>query len=285
MRLNTFLQQTTMTKRHSQNNNRFLKLVSTKFIILGLILVSISSCTSRKKILYFQDRLEQEDSTLIYHPEEKEHRISVGDILYISINSMNKELTEMFKKGTESYSSYSMWSNPGNIYINGYSVDYNGDIHIPIIGKINVLNQTFEEARVNIENKIKTFITDASLSVKFLNFQYTFIGEVTKPGTYINYSNRITIFQALGHAGDITIFGDKKDIQLLREYPEGQKIHKIDITQSSIINSEFYYLRPNDVIYIKPVRNKSFRQNLPNIALILSSISTVILVLNFIGKK
>ncbi len=276
-----------MTKQYLRSRNKLSKGIFGRLIIMGFVLLILSSCTSRKKILYFQDRLEKEDTTLVYHPKEKEHRIKEGDILYISINSMNKELSDMFKKGNEanSSSSYAMWSNPGSIYVNGYSVDGKGNIYIPIIGEINVLNQTFEEARLRIERKIKTFITDATLSVKFLNFRYTFVGEVNSPGTYTNYSNRITIFQALGYAGDITIFGDKKDIQILREYPDGQRVHKIDLTQSSIVNSDFYYLKPNDVIYIKPVRNKSFRQNLPNIALIFSSISTIILVLNFIGKK
>ncbi len=251
-------------------------------IVLSLTaLFALSSCTSRKKILYLQHT--DSDSTEFYQAKEQIHKITAGDVLYIDIQSLNKKLSETFKKQSGTVTT-SMWNSPSNIYVNGFNVELNGEIVIPVIGKVNVLQKTIEEAQLIIEEKAKQFLSDAKVTVKLLNFRYTVIGEVNRPGTYSNYSSDLTLFQALGTAGDVNIYGNKTKVKIIRETKEGQIVIPVDITQNYILTSEVYYIKPNDIIYVEPLRNKSFRQNAPNIALIFSSISTIILVLNFIGK-
>jgi len=251
-------------------------------IIIGVFLITLNSCTSRKKILYLQNQIG--DSTMVYADTASNYRLSQGDVLYVNVISMNKPLSEMFNR-IQSNSTYANWNSESNIYINGYSVNDSGKISIPIIGDILVNNLTLNDAKVKIETEIRQYVSDANVIVKLLNFRYSVIGEVLRPGTYKNFDDNLTIFQALAEAGDVTIFGDKKAAKIIRQLENGQtQVIEFDLTQAQIINSNVYKIKPNDVIYIKPVRNKSFRQNLPNIALIFSSISTVILVLNYIGK-
>ena len=110
------------------------------------------------------------------------------------------------------------------------------------------------------------------------------MGEVRRPGSYYNYNDRLTIFEAIGNAGDITDYGNKKNVLIIRPTNEGEKFFRVDLTDVNILKSEAYYLLPNDVIYIEPVRYKSFRLNAPNISLILSSVTTLVIVLNYLNK-
>ncbi|MBN2667636.1 MAG: polysaccharide biosynthesis/export family protein [Bacteroidales bacterium] len=250
-------------------------------VISFIFLIALSSCTSRKKILYLQN--ESQDSAHVYIAQNIYHLISTGDVLYIDIFSLNKAVSETFSK-TEGTYQYSMWNSQSNIYINGYSVNDSGYVNLPIIGAVLVKNLKIETCQDTIQKIARQYISDAVVTVKLLSFRYSIIGEVLHPGTYNNFNDRLTIFQAVADAGDVTVFGNKTQAKIIRKTETGNKIIIFDFTQSKILESEAYYIQPNDIIYIEPVRNKSFRQNLPNIALIFSSISTTILVLNFIGK-
>ena len=258
-----------------------MKLFKYSIISSILILLVLSSCTSRKKILYLQNS--EADSTIVYQAKEEIHKITNGDVLYVDIQSLNKKLSETLQKQNTNITS-SMWNSEANVFVNGYNVQESGNIILPVIGVVNVINKTVEEARISIEKSAKQFISDAEVTVKLLNFRYTILGEVNRPGTFTNYNSNLTLFQAVGEAGDINIFGNKTSIKIIRETDKGRIIIPVDISQHDILTSDVFFIKPNDVIYIEPLRNKSFRQNLPNIALIFSSISTVILVLNFIGK-
>jgi polysaccharide export outer membrane protein len=178
-----------------------------------------------------------------------------------------------------------MWNSAANVYVNGFSVNNAGIVELPLIGKVSVVGQTTEEVKDKIQTEAKKFIKDVTVVVKLLNYRYTVIGEVNRPGTYTNYNNNLTIYQAISNAGDASIYGDKTQSMIIRETKEGKISIPIDLTKMDVLNSDVYYIRPNDIIYIKPIRNKAFKQNLPNIALIFSSISTIILVISFIGNN
>ncbi len=254
-----------------------------KYLILTstIIILLLSSCTSRKKTLYIQ-RIEG-DSTLIFKNIKHQHLITNGDVLYINFYSFNKPLSEIFNR--EKKSSYSMWNSAANVYVNGFSVNDSGDVLLPLIGKINIKNLTLIQAKKAIQQKAKTYVSDVTVTVKLLNYRYTVLGEVNHPGTYTNYNNNLTIFQAIATAGDATIYGNKTKTSIIRETENGKIVIPFDFTKINILSSDIYYIKPNDIIYIEPVRNKSFKQNLPNISLLLSSITTTILVLNYIKYR
>lgn len=249
----------------------------TLLFIFSIIL--LTSCTSRKKLLYLQNT--NNDNQEFYDSPINVHKLTSGDILYVNFYSVNKPLSEVFNKN-ESLNSYSMWNSESNVYVNGFSINDSGLVELPLIGGVFVKDLTIEEAKEKIQNSARTFVNDVTVIVKLLNYRYTVIGEVNRPGTFSNFSGNLTIFQAVSEAGDATIFGDKTKTKIIRETKDGKIIIPFDFTKIDVLTSEAYYIKPNDIIYIEPLRSKSFRQNLPNIALIFSSISTIILVINFL---
>jgi len=255
---------------------KYLILISTVTILL------LSSCTSRKKILYFQNN--GNDSTNVFNSYEEKHLITAGDVLYINFYSLNKPLSDVFNRQQSTTNSYSMWNSEANVYVNGFSVNDSGYVELPLIGFVKINDNTIEQAKSLIQEKAQEYINDVTVIVKLLNYRYTVIGEVVRPGTYTNYNDNLTIYQALAKAGDVTIYGNKIKTKIIRETDEGKIIIPFDLTSIDVLSSDVYYIKPNDIIYIEPVRNKSFKQNLPNIALLFSSISTTILVLSFLEK-
>lgn len=259
-----------------------MKLYKYSLLIAAISLMLFSSCTSRKKILYLQNS--HNDSTLVYQNQNEEHIINSGDVLHISFYSLNKTLTEVFNRQESTNNSYAMWNSEAGVYINGFSVNDSGFVELPLIGSIYLRDLKISKAKLLIQKQAKKYIKDVTVIVKLINYRFTVIGEVTRPGTYTNFNNSLNIFQAISKAGDVTIYGNKKQLKIIRETQDGKVIIPFDITDISILTSNAYYIKPNDIIYIEPMKSKSFRSNLPNFSLLFSSITTAILVLNFMIK-
>ena len=253
-----------------------------KFLVLIVVGLSLfSSCTSRKKVLYLQP-LDQ-DSSIVYKSFNDLHLITTSDVLYINFYSFDKSLTEIFNR-TNATSTYSMWNSEANVYVNGFSVNDSGFVELPLIGSVLAKGKTINEVKSMIQQKAMLYIKDVTVIVKLLNFRFTVLGEVARPGTYTNYNNDLNIFQAVSKAGDATIYGNKTIVRLIRETPEGRKVIEFDFTDINILNSNVYYIMPNDIIYIEPVKDKAFKLNLPYVSVFFSSITTLILVLSYIEK-
>ncbi len=221
------------------------------------------------------------DSTTVYLSEKGSYKIQSGDILYVKINSIDNNINSIFNAGTGVNNT---WQSDLSVYINGYTVSDSGYVFIPIVGKVFVKGETIESAKKNVSTEINKYLKKTDVIVKLISFKYTVLGEVNKQGSYLNYNDRLTILEALGNAGDITDYGNKKRVLVIRPTIDGEKVFRIDLTDKNLLNSEAYYLLPNDVIYVEPVKFKSFRLNSPNISLVLSSVTTLILLLNFLNK-
>ena len=161
--------------------------------------------------------------------------------------------------------------------IQTYLVDKNGYIEFPILKKIKLSGYTKEQAIDLLKEKLKDHVADASINLRILNYKITVLGEVNKPGTYPIQSERITLLEALGQAGDLTIYGKRNNILIIRE-ENGKKIsQRVDITKSDFINSSYYYLAQNDVVYIEPNKTKINSSTVgPNIAIGISALSLVV---------
>ena len=157
-----------------------------------------------------------------------------------------------------------------------------GTIEIPVIGKVFVLGKSLDEAKTEISKSTMVFLKDATVIVKLISFKYSILGEVKSPGVYQNYNNQLTVLEAISRAGDISAYGNRHKILVVRPGPETTKTFRLDITNSDILNSEGFFLLPNDIVYVEPIKTKSFRINMPAISLVLSSVSTLILILNYI---
>ena len=258
-------------------------------LAIGLIFVLfMSSCTTNKQVVYLQDNGTVPEDSLLITSLVQPYRVQTNDILSITVKALDPELTTIFNPVGETTGSI---GSGGNLYFNGFTVDDHGSIKFPILGSISVLGLTIEE----IEEKVKTellnqyFKETAQLfvTVKLAGLRFTVLGEVGGGGTKTLFQDKVNIIEALANSGDIRPTGNRKDVLIIRQYPQGQKIHHIDLTDLSAINSPYYYVKPNDMIYVKPLKRKFIGtgetafQNLTIVASIFSVVvSTYFLVKN-----
>lgn len=227
-----------------------------------------------------------EDSTnraVFKTPAYQEYHLVVGDNLYINVRSLDQRSNDFFNKnGNDNRSSN---YNDASIYLSSYTVDPNGNIIFPFIGPIPVLGLTVDQTRGKIEDVMNEYLKETTIVVKLVNFNITFIGEVKRPGEYKIYQDKINIFEALSLAGDISDYGNRNEVKLMRMTDNGTALHIIDLTREDILESPFYYLKPNDVIYIEPLKGKQFAFATFPYALLFSTITTVIVLLTFLQVK
>lgn len=248
--------------------------------------VLCSSCITNKDVVYLQDKGTISKDSLLIKELFKPYRVQVNDILSINVKALDKELTSIFNP-TEGVNS---GSQGGGLYFSGFTVDLHGNIKFPILGEINVLGFTIAEIEEKVKNELlaQYFKESAQLfvTVKLAGLRYTTIGEVST-GVHTLYQDRVNIIEAIANAGDINQTGDRKDVLIIRQYPDGQKIHHIDLTDIAAMHSPYYYIQPNDIILVKPLKRKALgagqtgMQNITTVASILSVlVSTYFLVKN-----
>ncbi|MCR8666377.1 polysaccharide biosynthesis/export family protein [Aestuariibaculum sp. M13] len=222
--------------------------------------VLCSSCITNKDVVYLQDKgnVTASDSLQI-QALSKPYRIQVNDILSIDVKALDKELVEIFNPTTSSSNNSGRGAEQG-LYFSGFTVDLHGNIEFPILGELNVLGYTVEEIEAMVKKELlaQYFKETAQIfvTVKLAGLKYTTLGEINA-GTRVIYRDRVNILEAIANAGDIKLTGDRKDVMIIRQYPQGQKIHHIDLTDINAMKSEFYYIQPNDMILVKPLKRKA----------------------------
>jgi polysaccharide biosynthesis/export protein len=259
-----------------------------KFIAIIVLIFSVlaTSCISHKDSLYLQDKGTKKNESQTILEKQKPYRVQINDILNIRVKSLDQEGVQIFNpSGDENLNA----SGAERAYFDGFTVDLHGEIRIPTLGKISVLGYTTEEIEQLLENKLleEQFKEAANIfvTVKLSGLRFTANGEVGNPGTVTLFQERVNIFEAIANVGEIPITGDKKDVIIIRQYPQGQKIHHLDLTDINVMDSPFYYIQPNDMIYVKPLKQKSWgtgttgSQSLRTIVSVLSLVTTAILIL------
>jgi len=250
------------------------------FLISITVLIFSGACTSQKKLMYLSN-LDTTSVQQFFPMERPDYRIQYQDILYVNITTLNAEMNELLNPGTQRYA-YSALRDESSIYIYGYTVSDSGTITLPILGEIEVYGFTVDEIHKKIQKRANEYLKDAIVNVKLISFKFTVIGEVNRPGTYNNYNNQLTVLEAIGMAGDITDFGNRKKVLVVRPTKEGTHTYRINVQDKNLLQSEGYFLLPNDIVIVEPIKSKPFQLNIPTLSLFLSSISTLILVLSFI---
>ncbi len=226
--------------------------------ILFLLFISLlySSCIPTKDLTYFQG--EPTGNTNIHKIINSPYRLQINDIIDITIKATDENLVSLFKtKKTTNLNSIST----SNLYFNSYSVDKNGIIRIPYIGELNVLGYTTKEVRLKIESEFaKMFknMNEIFIIVKLAGIKYTILGDINNPGTNVLFHNQVTIIDAIANAGDIKMTGDRRNIVVIRKNIDGTKKFNLDLTNFNFMNNKGYFIKPNDIIYIKPRKEKSW---------------------------
>lgn len=219
-----------------------------------LLLMSLISCKTTKDVVYLQDVVPYKATDI----EQKfEVLIHEDDLLGILVNSKDKELVVPFNMPMVSYQIGS--ESYGQQRLLGYLVDVNGDIDFPVLGKIHVVGLTRLQLKEMIKKRLidEDLVKDPVVTVQFLNYKVSVIGEVARPGSFTIASDRITLFEALSMAGDLTIYGRRDRVAVIREKDGKRKVLFHDLRSSDIFSSPCYYLQQNDIVYVEPNRAKS----------------------------
>lgn len=242
-------------------------------LITVLLPFLFSSCVPQDKLKYVQDETTR-DLKSKYFDNRPIKRIQPYDNLYIKVLSIEEQTARIFSNESNL---------TGGIDINliSYTVDADGMIDFPFVGEIDVNNLTLKEAKTRIESELSQYLSNTSIMIKFVNSNITVLGEVRNQGEFPFYKEQINIFEAIGYAGGMTDYGDKSNITLIR-YKEGAySYYSVNLTDKSIIESNFFYLQPNDVLIVEPIKTKFRNLRTFTYSTFLATATTLVTILYF----
>ncbi|WP_313154668.1 polysaccharide biosynthesis/export family protein [Sphingobacterium multivorum] len=258
-----------------------MRLVSKYGLLLGLftmVLIMFSSCGSRKNMVYLQPDSVQINT--IY--EQYVPKIQPSDILTVVVSAADPKVTAPFNP-LSTMATSNLTQQVDLALRPTYTVDDKGDIVLPMLGRVHVAGLTRIEAIEKIRADLGQYIKDPGVNINFNNFRVSVLGEVARPGSFIMPTERVTVLEALGMAGDLTIRGVRENVMLIREINGVKTVHRLDLTQQNTLNSPYYYLAQNDVIYVEPnksqINNSKLGSNTNVIISIAGLLITVISVL------
>lgn len=253
-------------------------------VAVCLLLFTTSSCFQTSKLIYFNDVNQTEYSSTVPTGQ----LIGKNDLLSINVNSLNPEATLIFNAPNISASGIHTGTAIGNTTPAGYLVDEDGMIAFPMLGKVKAAGHTKAELSLLLTQRLKEqkLLVDPIVSIRFLNFRVSILGEVNRPGVYAVPNERLSILEAIGLAGDITLYGRKENVLVIREGEDGKKkLSRLNLNSQETLRSPFYYLQTNDVLYVEPGQNRVQRErNQFLFPVIISLISLGIIVTDRIGS-
>lgn len=253
-----------------------------------ITLISLFSCTSQQKLAYLSN-LPETGGEETFTMDIPDYRIQTRDILYLTIRAMTPDgrITDFLMSTGSSVSGGYIQGDAGG-YLYGYDVNPEGNIIIPVVGPVKVEGLTLEETRKLLQTSADKVFKNSTVECKLLSFKFTVIGEVNGPGTYVNYNNYLTVLEAIGRAGGIGDYGDRHKVLVVRPIDKGTKTFRLNLQDKQILSSEAYFLLPNDVVIVEPLKQKIFNMNLPTISFVISAftgvLTTTLLLINYFGK-
>ena len=226
-------------------------------LITVLFAVVFASCVPQKKMLYLKDaQMAAENLSQEYvNDRNVNYKLQPGDNLYIRfINNIDeRSVASLSGETTSRY-----YSSESAIYLQSYTLDEEGRIELPLVGKIELKNLTIDEAKDRMQVELDKYINQTTIIVKLSNFNLTLLGEVTRPGMYKVYQSQINLFEAVAMAGNMTNFAKRDEVKIIRQTDNGSEIITVDMGQADILASPYYYLKPNDIVYVEPLKIKQW---------------------------
>lgn len=243
-----------------------------------------------KKVQYLQyddvnikaDALKKDSVYRSYELSDFEYKLQPEDIISVKFYSLTPKEYDFFavKNGNTMYNQF---QNGASILVNGYLIDENGDVEFPVVGSVNVSGMTVFQAQNKILKVANQYLESPVIEVRLLNFRFTLLGEVKKEGTIGSLNNRITLLEAIGLAGGFTDLADKSNIKVIRQGKGKAEVYYLNLLDENYINSPFYYMNQNDVIIVPPLKQRPYQIYFgKNLALVISSISLLLIVLNLV---
>jgi len=221
-----------------------------QLVIMAIVLVCTTSCVNLKKSTYFY---ETQDTKFMTDVRNLESVLEKNDLLSITVSSINPEAAEIFNM-TNNNDARSSTVSGTTAQVAGYLIDTDGNISFPVLGKIKAAGKSKKELRDEIESELSTrkLLIEPIVAIRYLNFKVSVLGEVKNPSVVVIPDEKISLLEALGLAGDITVYGNREDVVLIREEDTGVKtLIRIDLTTTEIFDSPYYYLKSNDIVYVQ----------------------------------
>lgn len=252
-----------------------------RFIPILFLCLLLSSCISMKRMKYLQpsDEKEQQGAQVFSTPNEK-YLVQPGDNLYIRVSTLDEKTNNLFNIASGG-SSYGQAYSDLSVYLSSYTVSDSGYITFPMAGKIQVVGNNEEQIIMLVQQSVDKFLRDTKVIVKLINNKISVLGEVKRPGQFIVYQSGINIFEVLAMAGDMNSYANRNQVQLIRKTGKGNELHYLDLTSKDIINSPYYMLKPNDILYVAPLNSRNFAFDQFPYAIIFGIISSTLLLLTY----
>lgn len=258
-------------------NASTMKHMKIKIMFLAAMSLSLFSCITNKKLMYLQSEGAR-DEFIAITPDT--YKIQSYDNLFIRVVTPDPQWSAMFNSMPSTTSSLGVSELSADIY--SYSVDDNGTIELPYAGKFMVAGKTLNTVKNELNDALKSYVSDAVVTVKMVNNYVSIIGEVQRPGKYPIYKDRLNIFQALAMAGDLDTYSNRQKLQIIRQTPDGNVVKEFSVRERNVIGSQFFYVMPNDVIYAPPIKGRFFQMSTFPYSVILSTITTFVLIWNVV---
>lgn len=245
-------------------------------LLAGLL---AGSCVSQRQLPYLQSPTYSLTQPVEVANERAVYRIQPNDVLSIRVQSAQTEFNELFNiSDTRTL----VGGDPSSLFLTGYSVNAEGQVNLPTVGNVVVGGLTLDQVQALVQQRVGRFASGANVLVKFISFKLTVLGEVRNPGRYLVYNGQATVLEALGLAGDLTEFGNRQNIKLIRQTEKGSKVVLLDLTDPALLRSPYYYLLPNDALYVEPLKARTSRANVNNLGIVFAGISAIVLLLSYI---
>jgi polysaccharide export outer membrane protein len=267
-------------------------------IFLGLLgLVSVS-CISNKRLIYVQDL--EKSSPLVYSSEVIEYKnteylLQPYDIVDITIKTSAPELNELLTLYTNNNQNMAMMAGGGQaggdaFFMNGYTVDDQGMVELPLVGKIKVVGLSTDEAQKVVSEEVAKYVNSKEyfVRVRLGGIRFSALGEFNNPGKITILQNRVTIFEAIAAANDLNILAKRDELVLIRQYPSGSQVHRINLNDRSLLASEYYFVRPNDVLYAEPLKVRELGNAtnfIQTLTLVTSTVTAIALILTLVNNN
>ncbi|MFN8358252.1 MAG: polysaccharide biosynthesis/export family protein [Spirosomataceae bacterium] len=258
------------------------------FLLFVTLSTGFLSCVSPKQIAYFQSA---DTSRLVKLPivKPKTTRIIPTDILAITVGSLNQESNQILNFANVTgitTSSFPGQTNAQNHQPLGFLVDSSGHVEVPLVGRLHLAGLTLDEANQVVKTAVNKTLKEPAVTIRFLNHKFSVLGEVNRPGTYSLIDDQTTLPEVLAMAGDLTIYGQRSNVLIVREENGVREMARINLLDRNVLNSPYYYIRNRDMIYIEPTKAKAtFTDRTIQLVPVVTSVATAIFVLlNFIVK-
>ncbi|MCD4832916.1 MAG: polysaccharide biosynthesis/export family protein [Bacteroidales bacterium] len=250
-----------------------MKIKTNHILILGILSFMLASCNSYEKLTYFQG-VEETKDTAIFEKNKPGYQVQAGDLLYVQIITENQEINQLFNPLISQTTSQNL--RPESMFYTSYLVNDSGYIEMPLLESIYVSGLNIDQVRDSIKQKAYRFLKNPQVIAKLANFKFTVLGEVKSPGVKQVTANQVNIMEALAYGGDISYNGNRKTILLLRQSAKGTQTYRINLTKGNVIDSELYYIMPNDIIYVEPLKSTLFREQASDYVFVVSAISSTL---------